>query len=171
MLLLRNVIIGVSLLALSACGFEPMHAAKSPNIVTLSHIGITETSNSRESALLKAKTEDLFYRDTASAFTTEKPYELIISLSIIKKATIVDIDGDIRRFRTTVSSPYTLNHKKSGANITTGSISRFISYNTSDDNYAEYISSEDVIKKAVAEIAEEYALRIGAKLSAYQKGQ
>ncbi len=171
MLLLRKYIIGLSLLALCSCGFEPMYATKSsPYAATLAHIGITEVSNSRESAVLKAKTEDLFYRDTASAFKTEKPYELMISLVVNKKATIVDTDGEIQRYRTTITSDYALKHKKNSTNITTGKISRIVSYNTSDDNYAEYISSEDIVTKAVAEIAEEYALRIGAKFSAYQTG-
>ena len=175
MLLSRNIlfpVFGFTLLCVSACGFEPLYATKNhASHVSLAHIAISETTNSRDSALLKSQIEDLFYRDSANAFKTEKPYLLVTSLIVNKKATIVDTDGEIQRFRTTVSSPYTLKNVATDKVITTGSIKRITSYNTSDDNYAEYIVSEDIVKKAVSEIAEEYALRLGAKLNAHQKGR
>jgi|GEM_PF-2442104 len=172
MLLLRNFICCSVFLFASACGFEPMNATqKNSSFVSLNHIAITETTNSRESAMIKSRVENLFYRDTASAFETNKPYILVTSLSINKKATIVDTDGEIQRFRTTISSPYLLKNAKTNEEITSGTIQRIASYNTSDDNYAEYIVSEDIIVKSVNEIAEEYMLRIGAKLNAYQRGR
>jgi hypothetical protein len=170
MLLLRNFLVGAALLSLSACGFEPMYGAREKSSVfALQSIAVKDATFSRESGMLKAKIEDVFYRDAPAAFSSEKAFEMTVSLLVERKATIIDKDGEVQRYRIKVNSPYRVINRSDDSEITSGTINRTVSYSTSDDNYAEYVSSEDVVIKAVSEIAEEYALRMGARFSAYQQ--
>ncbi|MFZ4124856.1 MAG: hypothetical protein ACOYJ2_02135 [Rickettsiales bacterium] len=159
----------IALLALSACGFQPMHSREyqaQDGGAILAAIEV-KTPSGILGELLRAEIEDGVnpdYRAMAPAYLldiayTETDYPLFINP-----------DGTSERGEMRYESTYTLTRLSDNAVIHTGILRRVGSYNSSQTaDYAAYVSKEDAKKRAMIEMAQDYKLRL-ANLSSRLAG-
>ncbi|MBN8544072.1 MAG: hypothetical protein J0M34_07400 [Alphaproteobacteria bacterium] len=162
---MKHVLMSIALLALTACGFEPMHSrdyqARGAGTV-LAAIEI-KTPGGILGELLRAEIEDAVnpdYRVMAPA------YVLNITYVETDYPLFINPDGTSERGEMRYDSDYTLTRLSDNAVIHTGKLRRVGSYNSSQTaDYAAYVSKEDAKKRAIIEMAQDYKLRL-ANLSA-----
>lgn len=153
-----------TLLALAACGFQPLYSRefRSKQDLDLSAIRV-QVDNSRYGQLLKAEIEDAVNPDYERA---EKLYSLDIALSSSDVYLFVNPDGTSSRGDIYYTSNYTLRRILDGKVIQSGQITRVSSYNISDTaDYASYVTEEDAKKRGVLELAQDYKLRLANLLA------
>ena len=171
----------ISMLMLSACGFHPLHSQsyQASHAVGLSSLAINVAGSSitteaaaattrsnvsrRYSELLKAEIIDQTNLDGAHG---EKLFDLAISYSELESSQFVNPDGTASRGDLVYTSHYTVTRRLDAKPITSGTITRVSSYNTSPKaDYASYVSIEDARKRGILELAQDYKLRLMALLS------
>lgn len=150
--------------ALSACGFQPMHGTQMREASRI-HLATVEvkTDTSRYGQLLKAEIEDQVNPNGAH---TEKLYRMEIGFSTADTALFTNPDGTSSRGDLLFNSSYTLIRIADKKTITTGTVMRTSSYNASQTaDYASYVSREDAYRRGIAELAQDYKLRIANLVS------
>ena len=149
-----------ALLALAACGFRPVHgrdyqAAQETNLSAVT----IRVDTSRLGQLLKAEIERGVNPDF---MRSEKLYTLDIALTQRDIYLFVNPDGTAGRGDVQFLSSYTLTRNLDRKVLKTGELKRTSSYNISETaDYATYVSQEDARKRGIAELAQDYKLRLG----------
>lgn len=156
---IRRVALIVSMLALQACGFQPVHGTRVEKSldVNLAQVSI-QTDGSRLGQLLAAEIRDQANPDYASAPAT---YALHVSFTESDNPLFINPDGTSGRGDMQYQSHYSLVRLTDNKSISTGNINRVASYNTSQNaDYASFVSREDARKRAIVELAQDYKLRL-----------
>ncbi|MES2984288.1 MAG: hypothetical protein V4735_03770 [Pseudomonadota bacterium] len=166
----------MGMLLLCACGFQPLHsqAYQSSLAVDLSALDITATGSNANSGtttlgldrrygeLLKAEIESQI---NPAANRSEKLFHVDITFTELEVALFVNPDGTASRGDLLFTSSYTISRLADGKALTSGSLQRTSSYNTSPTaDYASYVSIEDARKRGIMELAQDYKLRLATSL-------
>lgn len=151
--------VGCWLLALTACGFEPVLAKRSStSAVALPAIQIS-TDRSRLGQLLKAEITDLI---NPRHDTTPALYRLDIRIKETLVPLFIKPDGTASRGDIRYDTNYTLTRLSDKAVVNHGKITRISSFNSSETaDYATFVVQEDAKKRGIIELAKDYALRLG----------
>lgn len=158
----RSIFLGVALL-LTACGFEAVYADRSNHAVStaglLSAI-VVDAPKGRMGELLKAKLEDHF---NPTAQPSPAIYKLKAGIKTTAEPFVIESDGTASRYTITITSPFTLTALANGHVLEKGVIRRAVSYNVSeDDDYATFITENNMLERGMVELAEDYKMRISA---------
>lgn len=162
---MKQLSILLALLALSACGFEPLHGRAYQERAISGDLAAIQvvTPTGILGELLRAEIEDAVnpeYHNVAPR------YKLTIELTEQEVPLFVNIDGTANRGEMRYLSTYVVTRLADNTVIHTGKLSRVSSYNSSQTaDYAAFVSREDAKKRAVLELAQDYKLRL-ANLSA-----
>jgi hypothetical protein len=150
----------LTLLALCACGFQPVHGthAHSPAAIqSLAGLEIRAPSG-RLGEQLKADIEDGINPDYQSGATY---YRLDLTLEQQEIAQFINPDGTASRGNIRVTSTYQLVRLADNQVISSGTLHRSSSFDSDAQvDYATYISREDARRRAVADLANDYRLRL-----------
>lgn len=153
------------LFALTACGFEAVHAKRGPRVPgsnstaqsALQSVDVV-VDRSRLGQLLKAELEDQL---NPTGERSAKRYQLRISLKENKGGIFINPDGTSSRNDIRFNSDYRLIPIDGKEDIDTGNINRVSSYNLSDQaDYATYVAEQDARKRGIVELARAYKLRL-----------
>jgi LPS-assembly lipoprotein len=164
-----RLLLASCLLLQSACGFEPVYANRSEDYETsdmLAAIAI-ETPPGREGELLRAELYDLLNPESSGA---SPDFALKAALEMQYEPFIIEPDGTASRFRITFVSPFSLSRIADNTVVGRGTIRRQVSYNVSEnDDYSTFVAQQDAVRRGLAELAEDYKMRLGALMSAGKK--
>lgn len=151
---LRNITLSlVCVHLLSACGFTPVHALKTDaQKEQLADIHV-KVAKSREGAWLKMALEDRF---SPQGEASHARYILEPSIQINSLPVIVEPTGKIQRYRIKISSPYVLRNSEDQSIVTTGTMSKLVSYNVSSSDYSTFVAPNDAIQRGINELAADY---------------
>jgi hypothetical protein len=156
----RHAPLLLTLLALCACGFQPVHGthAHSPAAIqSLAGLEIRAPSG-RLGEQLKADIEDGINPDYQSGATY---YRLDLTLEQQEIAQFINPDGTASRGNIRVTSTYQLVRLADNQVISSGTLHRSSSFDSDAQvDYATYISREDARRRAVADLANDYRLRL-----------
>ena len=162
--MMRTALLIAALLALTACGFQPVHgrAYRAQQDLDLSSVRI-ETNTSRLGQLLKAEIERGANPDYERA---EKLYTLQVQVAESEIYLFVNPDGTAGRGDIEYRSTYQLVRNLDRKAVAQGNIIRTASYNISETaDYATYVSEEDARKRGIIELAQDYKLRMANLLA------
>ena len=161
---MRPALTALLLLALSACGFEPVYRQtdKLDVVDALAYIAI-EAPDSRDGDVFKAALQDAFYQ----SLNPQSPrYRLVPTFEVQSKAFIIDTDGISSRYDLILTSEYEFSRISDAKTLKKGQMRRRVSYNVSDENdYATYISKKDAVRRGITALADDYQQQIAALLA------
>jgi len=166
---MKQILIVAALLALTACGFRPVHgqAYQSEQTANLAAVSV-QVNKTRMGQLLEAEIADGINPD---AHRNEKLYRLSINVTERDIYLFINPDGTAGRGDVELDSAYTLTRLIDGKILQRGKIKRVGSYNISETaDYATFVSEEDARKRAVIELAQDYRLRLGNLLARLEAG-
>lgn len=156
---MKRALLLAALLALTACGFRPVHGRtyQAEQETNLSAVRI-EVDNSRLGQLLKAEIEDGVNPDYARS---EKLYTLSVALFETNNYLFVNPDGTAGRGDIVFTSNYQLVRNLDHKVLKKGHMKRVSSYNISETaDYATYVSQDDARRRGIIELAQDYKLRL-----------
>ena len=148
------------LLALSACGFEPLHGHQhQEKIIAANLAGIQiEAPSGRLGETLKADIEDSINPNFRPGPTN---YRLVLTLDQQEIAQFINPDGTASRGKIRIISNYQLIRIADNEVIATGTLQRAGAFNSDEQvDYATYISREDARRRAIVDLAHDYRLRL-----------
>lgn len=155
----------IALIALSACGFEPLHGRTQHERTITGELAAikVQTPSGIMGELLRAEIED----GVNPEYDNVQPrYRLQVDLIEQDIPLFINIDGTANRGEIRYTSHYVLVRLADNVILNQGKVSRVSSYNSSQTaDYAAFVSKEDAKKRAILELAQDYKLRL-ANLSA-----
>lgn len=144
----RVIFILFLLFSLCSCGFSPLHSpSQSEYNHELQQIYIEPANSIADSGYYEAM-QDLLQPGK------ETKYVLITTLRFDKGISVLLPNSDVLHEKVTVYADYHLTSKDTGNIITSGSVTRALSYSTTFAPYTNYVRSEDSSIKAARSIAE-----------------
>ena len=156
---LRSLFLLPALLALAACGFEPLYGTQggtaSPALAAIAVDPIPE----RDGQLLKMHFEDEI---NPAGAASRKRYGLAVSLNKTLVPALTRSDGQVLRYNVQINSHFRLYDKLSGAELYAGDVNRTGSYNVAVSDFSSFISERDVAQRILKELAVDYRLRLSA---------
>lgn len=156
----------VPLLVLQGCGFEPVYGrrrydAKYEKAELLMAIDV-KTPPGKLSELFKARLEDHL---NPKGRNIKAYYVLNVDLKSSAEPDVIELDGTASRYTIRYVAPFKLIAKESDKEVESGTITRLVSYNVSQqDDYSTFIAREAAQKRGVTELAEDFKLRMGAAM-------
>jgi len=163
------------LLALTACGFQPVYSKSSTacaNSPVLAGVTIYAadgesrnviTGSAAPTTVARQFTENLEDLLDPASGNKPKTYRLEVDISQTITALGIARDGTAARYNLTINSGYRLKRISDGKLIDSSSVSVVTSYsNPSNKYFSTYISEQDARKRGVAELAELYRMRLAS---------
>ena len=156
----RLQVLGLCLF-LAACGFHPMygdHSALSENTPLTGNLAIDKIGG-HEGQIFKIALEDKL---NPEAIGNSKPeYHLQVELRKSLIPAVIATDGTVQRYEVRFDSNFKLVQSGDKKVLFSGSVHRSGSYNVAvNANFATYEAEQDVIKRVLEEMAEDYVLRL-----------
>lgn len=160
--MMRPLLASLALIALNACGFAPMYATNdTPGSAQLAEVAV-QTDRGRDGELLKAEIQDQLNPNNREA---EVRYKLTAGLQMNPIPQLIEPDGTVSRFSYDIVSPYELRRLSDNVLLSKGSIRRQSSYNIAvEADYASFVAQQEVRRRAIIDLARDYALRVGSVL-------
>jgi LPS-assembly lipoprotein len=164
---LRNSLL-VIMLALSACGFQPLYGQRSndgsPQTLAGVSVDPISASTGRMGQQFKADLEDKL--NPQGAVPPRPSYRLSATLVSTSSAIGIARDGTVSRYNVYLDSAYTLYRNSDGKPVTKGSLRHVSSYNNiANEYFSTYVSEEDAVKRGITELAEAYRQRLSSHLA------
>jgi hypothetical protein len=156
----RHAPLLLTLLALCACGFQPVHGTQAHSPAAIQSLAGLEirAPSGRLGEQLKADIEDGINPEYQSGTAQ---YRLDLTLEQQEIAQFINPDGTASRGNIRVTSTYRLVRLADNQVISAGTLHRSGSFDSEEQaNYATYISREDARRRAVADLANDYRLRL-----------
>lgn len=159
----RVCVVG-AMLAVTACGFEPIYANRTGNYTAtvdlLEATKIVVSPADLRGEQFKASLEDLLSPDAAMIAPA---YRLEATMQNAVQPFIFNSDGTAGRYQITLTVPYVLYRMADNKVLFKGRASRIVSYNVSEtDDFATHISMNDAYKRVGLEAAEDIKMRLSA---------
>lgn len=167
----RAVLCAVFLLALSACGFQPLYQKHPASGAISEDLGRVKVANiktkKRENDRLAQKFHDLLLdRFNPNGRPRQPAYTLTITMAVGKEETGIQITDDATRARLTVSASFSLRGTaQNNEEVLTGSERSVNSYNIVDSEFATLSAEADASDRAIRELSDAIKLRVGVYLS------
>lgn len=158
------------LLAVSACGFQPLYQKYPAGGAIGDDLGRIKIANikteKRENNRLAQKFHNLLLDRFNPAGRPPQPtHTLLITMSVGKEETGIQITDDATRARLTVSASFVLRAIVDNAEVLTGSERSVNSYNIVDSEFATLSAEADASDRAIRELSDAIKLRVGVYLS------
>lgn len=157
-----RIMIPVALsLLLAACGFSPMYSKQDNGHLDtdLSVVAVSTVRGSLGEQLRMALEKDF---NPTGRVATHKGYRLNAGLRYEKIPVVIEPDGSINRYNINIYSNYTLTRSADGTEIKKGTLKRTVSYNAVESDFATYVSEQDIIRRGIDDLSEDYRLMLGA---------
>ncbi len=164
------VLCAVFLLAVAACGFQPLYQKNSAGGTISDDLGSVKIANiktkKREDNRLAQKFHNLLLdRLNPNGRPRQPAYTLSITMGVGKEETGIQITDDATRARLTVSASFSLRDTaKNNQEVLTGSERSVNSYNIVDSEFATLSAEADASDRAIRELSDAIKLRIGVYL-------
>jgi len=165
------VLCAVFLLAVAACGFQPLYQKNSAGSAVSDDLGRVKIANiktkKREDDRLAQKFHNLLLDRLNPHGRPQQPaYTLIITMGVGKEETSIQITDDATRARLTVSAGFVLRETaQSNQEVLTGSERSVNSYNIVDSEFATLSAEADASDRAIRELSDAIKLRISVYFS------
>jgi LPS-assembly lipoprotein len=162
----RAALCAAFLLALSACGFQPLYQKNSAGGAVSDDLGRVKIVNiktrKREHDRLAQKFHNLLLDRLNPNGRPQQPgYTLNITMGVGKEETGIQITDDATRARLTVTASFTLRDIAVNKDALTGSERSVNSYNIVDSEFATLSAEADASDRAIRELSDAIKLRIG----------
>jgi len=155
-----------SMMALQACGFEPVYGrrrydAKYERAELLMAVDV-KAPPGKLSELFKARLEDHL---NPKGRNIKAQYVLDVDIKSNAEPDVIELDGTASRYTIRYVAPFKLRTRDSGKEIDSGTITRLVSYNVSQqDDYSTFIAREAAQKRGMTELAEDFKMRVAAAM-------
>jgi LPS-assembly lipoprotein len=165
MSLRSKLVVLCALLALTACGFQPVYGKKSAQqAASFPDVDVALNSRIKEDRDFQFALQSRLNPDGRAATTAI--YRLEPQLIISETAIDVARDGTVSRYNLSLDSAYALYRIRDNALMAKGNIRQVSSYsNLVGAYYSTYIAKEDAIKRGLVELSEMYRQRLTPLLS------
>ena len=160
-------------LALAACGFEPLHGEKmtGPGDATRALLPIelapVNAGEKRLAQRFRIAMEDLI--DPAQRKAAQ-PYLLTTGIEYVRVPLLVRPDGAIGRYSLNLTVRYGLIRNTDQVQLTSGILRYVNGYDVLASDFSEYVSNEDALRRGVEQLAEDLRLRIAGYLARQPEG-
>jgi hypothetical protein len=161
---MKKIIALVLVLALAACGFEPLYAEKQNNksILVGSSFDIKKIDKfGRAGQKLQFELEDLLNYSKGG----QKKYRLVVTPEKSKEGIGVQKDRFITRYNLRVRATYEVFEIASSRKIFDGATQAVGSFNAVDSDFGTYSLEENTLISLMDELAKEIVLSVSTKLS------
>jgi LPS-assembly lipoprotein len=158
MLLYRNFLFLLGLLAAAACGFHPVYKAQQGSVSDTSSVLTAieiEPMPGQLGQLLHTNLEDLF---NPTALPTPKKYRLSISLKEVEVPVAIEKTGQITRYNIYFTANFTLKDLKTGVVIDKGVIKTVGSYDAVDSRYSTFVTKSHTETTTLKQLGEDFKL-------------
>jgi len=166
----RPALCAAVLLALSACGFQPLYQKHPAGSAIGDDLGRVKIANikteKRENDRLAQKFHNLLLdRFNPEGRPQQPTHTLIITMGVGKEETGIQITDDATRARLTVAASFALRAIAGNEEVLTGSERSVNSYNIVDSEFATLSAEADASDRAIRELSDSIKLRVGVYLS------
>ncbi len=166
----RPVLCVAVLLALSACGFQPLYQKHPAGGAIGDDLGRIKVANikteKRENDRLAQKFHNLLLdRFNPEGRPRQPTHTLFITMGVGKEETGIQITDDATRARLTVSASFVLRATAGNEEVLAGSERSVNSYNIVDSEFATLSAEADASDRAIRELSDAIKLRVGVYLS------
>lgn len=162
---LRNSILLIAALSVSACGFEPMYgsAAQSKTATSQALAGVrVDEIGGRSGQILRAHLEDTL---NPTGDMTNPQYRLSATLKHTNIPVSIATDGTVSRYNVHFLSQYVLYKNGVEKPITSGMLNYTTSFNNLVNSYySTYIAQKDAIKRGTQALGDLYFQRLAIYL-------
>ncbi len=172
---IRALLCAAFLLALSACGFQPLYQKNAATGVVTDDLGrvkiATIKTTRREDDRLAQKFHNLLLdRMNPQGRPRQPTHTLIITMSVGREETGIQITDDATRARLTVRASFVLRATVDNEEVLTGSERSVNSYNIVDSEFATLSAEADASDRAIRELSDAIKLRIGVYFTRLHQG-
>jgi hypothetical protein len=161
---MKNIITIILVLALAACGFQPLYAEQQNNksILVGSSFDIQKIDKfGRAGQKLQYELEDLLNYSKGG----EKKYRLVVAPEKTKEGIGIQKDRFITRYNLRVRATYQVFDIASNRKIFDGATQAVGSFNAVDSDFGTYSLEENTLISLMDELAKDITLSISTKLS------
>lgn len=144
-------------LAVSACGFEPVNTG--PASALRSSVAIAEPED-RNAFLLVQRLEERLGRSSIPAFALDH------TIRVSAKSLGIDAEGDVRRFNLVGQVDWTLREIETGEVRASGVVENFTGYSATGTTVATLTAERDARQRLMVILADQIVQRIQAQASA-----
>lgn len=137
----------LALLALGACGFEPVYAPGGPALSLRGSVAV-ETADTPFDYRLRTTLED---RLGGVATVT---YVLAVETEVAEVTAAIATDGSITRYNLPGRADWSLNDAATGAALAAGQVDSFTSYSTTGTTVATGTARQDALDRLAAGLAD-----------------
>lgn len=168
---MRQALAIIALVALAACGFQPVYGTNSDRDIEvstyLSSIRFVQRSGMLGQQLQNAL-EDGFNPDASSSLYG-KSFRLEFNIATRRDAVVIEQNGVIARYNILLISAYRLIDDETGELLDNGTLRRTASFYNAPEKFAAYTAERDAVQRALGELAEDYRLRVAAYFAQHYK--
>lgn len=172
MSLLRKIIISSFVIALAACGFEPVHQNYGGRIIgaerNMAEIKLGDIGGQKDRAEQLLKT-NLDRELNISNSSVQKKYILDVTLTRSTEALGVKKDKEITRYKTTYHAYYVLRDISTSSKVTDGNSRVSGGYDAVNSDFATYAAEKDVDGRIMNELAKDIKLKLTSYFLANKK--
>lgn len=145
------------LLAMSACGFEPVYAPGGGRISTeLAAVVVEQPPGSVGQAMRLAILDGIGDRNTG----VRPQYRLRTRLEVEKERVAIQVDESAARVNVTVTATWSLLDAAGLTTLDSGDIRRSVAYNVVDDTFASLMAERDAERLAGQEVGQAIRTRL-----------
>ena len=150
--------LSLGLLAVTACGFEPLHAQRdgAPGPDDLAQVKIELIENRTGQELRN----ELLDRFNPGGKPGEPRYRLQIKLRETETAVAIEKDDTSARSNLSISAAFTLASVPDGKIVLQGVTTGLIGYGIITNSYATLVGKQDAERRAVRQLADDIATRV-----------
>lgn len=157
----RIFLAGMGALALSGCGFAPVHAPGGPGQRLFGKIRASDPATIDDFAFVRRLTERLGPESDAL-------YDLSYNLRIAVVSQAITTDEVTTRYALNGSADFTLTEIESGRIVTRGQVNNFTSYSTTGTTIATMSAEQDAHDRLAATLADQVVTRLYGAVPAEQ---
>ncbi|MEC9347592.1 MAG: hypothetical protein VYB54_15310 [Pseudomonadota bacterium] len=155
--LARGALAALLLLALSACGFEPVYKPGGRLETALARVSVEPLSGRTGQAVRNAILDEI----GASDRVRDPLWRLSVTVSDTRERVAIQADETAARVNVTVSSDWVLRAAgPEGQVVDRGTVRRTVAYNVVNDQYATTIAERDAARQAGAAVGQAIRTRL-----------
>lgn len=148
----------MTLMALAACGFQPVYQKIRNSVHTeLLQVDVPIMNGDRTEQLFSTTLADALNPQSRSAL---KPYLFQAAVKKVHEPAIIQQDREITRYRVSLEVKYTLIEKETGKVVLKDTAKQRASYDDLTSEFANYSSQVDAEERAARELAETVRMRL-----------
>ncbi len=156
----KSAAAGAGLLALAACGFQPLYgrSGQTTAVAELQTIHVQETI-SRDGQILRNR---LIERLNPRAIPAEVRYSLTLEVAQTKVGLAIQADARITRYNLTMTAKYGLKRLSDNHVLINGHARVIGAYNVVDSEYATLVAEKNAVERVARELSDEIHTRLSA---------